>query len=176
MNTERNNNERKYNRVGHTCGRRARHGAETGIQGAEGGIRRRARHGGPRHESRSSRGFGRHGAAAGRAARGAWQEMSAEQRSARRHGVIRTIQDLQEQVHVLERRMRRMQRRAKMQAMRGGEHLVERTTRHEIVRTPRRGRDGFAPSRTHRGRHMHGEGRRMGRMARHAFAHRDDRW
>lgn len=176
MTTENTTNERKFNRAGHECGHRARRRAQLETQGAEGGIQRRPRCGGHRHDSRRGHDFGRHGFAAGRSAREAMGELGAERRYARRHGVIRTIQDLQEQVYMLERRMRRMQRRAKMQAIRNREQIVERTAQREIVRTPRGGRDGFIPSRTHVGRRMHREGRKMGHMARHAFAHRDDRW
>lgn len=122
-------------------------------------------------ENLEGREFGPRGGRAGQHARNAFAGMDRGHRHGHRRnadfGGPPIIREMRMQIHELERRVRRLQRRAKYQAMR--EEMG-------IVRHPRRRQDAdFIPARGHFERRMHGEGRRMGRMMRRAWHMREDR-
>lgn len=120
-------------------------------------ITRRPRHGGG-HRRRPDSEFGRYGGRAGAHARAAFAGMRGEREH--RPGP-HLIQEMQAQIDELERRMRRMQRKARMQATSPDERVEIR----KIVRTRRVGDAGREHSCNHSDRRMRGEGRRMGQMA-----------
>lgn len=122
-------------------------------------------------ETLEGRAFGARAARAGRHARKSFEGMD----RGHRHGHRRSpdfagppiIQEMRMQIHELERRVRRLQRLAKYEAM----SPEGRITRHPR----RRSESDFIPSRSHLDRRMHAEGRRMGRMMRRAWNAREER-
>ena len=114
------------------------------------------------------RGFGAHGGRTGGRARMAFDGMHAGRRHGGRHDSgPQIIQEMRMQIHELERRVRRLQRQARYQAM---------SPEDRITRRPRRRPDAdFIPARDHFERRMHAEGRRMGRMMRRVWLEREER-
>lgn len=107
------------------------------------------------------------GARAGRHTRKAFAGMRHEHHREPHFAGPHIIREMRMQIYELERRVRRMQRRAQIERM-GPEPQVTRRPR-------RRAESGFIPSRSHAGRRMHAEGRKMGRMMRRAWLEREER-
>lgn len=131
-----------------------RHGHGTGHE-----VTRYGQHAGPHMRRVHDEPRGDHAASGGR--------------KVRRHGkghLYRMMADMQDQIDMMERKMRRMQRRARMHAMSMHDGMETRETRREITRTRRTMEPGVIPPRSHHGRRMHGEGRKLGRMMHRAMA------
>lgn len=123
---------------------------------------------------------GRHGRHAGHHARGAWSEMRGGQGSqfaGRRDSsgkgrMVQTIVEMKEQIATLERRVRRMQRQAQMQAAGPDEQIDIHRTHRRVVRTRRQDDGEQTRGYGRRGGHGHDLGRRMGRMSNRSWRER----